>query len=147
MIPRYPIMPACLMVLFVFLTGFRVGAEPLYPLLSPAAADSVRTLLRQGKPDTNRVNWLLLLGEDFLNKGGLIPGYRDTVGRYCREALALSRSLHFKKGQIRSGYFLGILSSRQGNVEQGVSLAKQALALSRDIGNLPLDAEGWYYLG
>jgi two-component sensor histidine kinase len=147
MIPRYPIMPACLMVLFVFLTGFRVGAEPLYPLLSPAAADSVRTLLRQGKPDTNRVNWLLLLGEDFLNKGGLIPGYRDTVGRYCREALALSRSLHFKKGQIRSGYFLGILSSRQGNVEQGVSLVKQALALSRDIGNLPLEAEGWYYLG
>ena len=131
----------------VFITDLQVRAEPFHPQLSPVAADSVRTLLRQGTLDTNRVNWLLQLGEDFLNKGGLFLGYRDSVGRYCREALALSQSLQYKKGQIRSGYFLGILSSRQGNVEQGVSLVKKALALSRDLGNLPLEAEGWYYLG
>ena len=156
MIPRYPMMPACLLVLLVFLTGLRAGAEPLHPLLSPAAADSVRALLRQGKPDTNRVNWLLLLGEDFLNKSQealalshafLIPGDLDSAGRYCREALALSQSLHFKKGQIRSGYLSGILAFQRGNVAQGVSLIKQALALSQQMGNLPLEAEGWYYLG
>jgi two-component sensor histidine kinase len=147
MIPRYPMMPACLLVLLVFLTGLRAGAEPFHPLLSPAAADSLRTLLRQGKPDTNRVNWLLQLGEDFLNKGGVIPGDRDSAGRYCQEALALSQSLHFKKGQIRSGYFLGILSSWRGNVEQGVSLVKKALALSQQMDNLSLEAEGWFYLG
>jgi two-component sensor histidine kinase len=156
MIPRYPMMPACLLVLLAFLTGLRAGAEPLHPLLSPAAADSVRTLLRQGKPDTNRVNWLLQLGEDFLNKSQdalvlsqtyLIPGDLDSAGRYCQEALALSQSLHFKAGQIRSGYLSGILASQRGNVEQGVSLVKQVLALSQDTGNLALEAEGWYYLG
>ena len=146
MIPRYPMLPACLLVLLVFLTGLRVGAEPLYPLLSPAAADSVRTLLRQGKPDTNRVNWLLLLGEDFFNKD-LRPGDLDSAGRYCQEALALSRSLHFKTGQIRSGYLSGILASQRGNFAQGVSLVKKALTLSQHLGNLPLEAEGWYYLG
>jgi two-component sensor histidine kinase len=146
MIPRYPIVSAFLLVLLVFLTGFRAGAEPLYPRLSPAAADSVRTLLRQGKPDTNRVKWLLQLGEDFLNKA-LRPGDLDSANRYCQEALALSQSLQYKKGQIRSGYLLGILASERGNSEQGVSLIKQALALSRALSNLPLEAEGWYYLG
>ncbi len=146
MITRYPMMPVCLLVLLVCLTGLRVGAEPLHPLLSPAAADSVRTLLRQGKPDTNRVNWLLQLGEDFLNKD-LTPGDLDSAGRYCREALALSQSLHFKKGQIRCGYLSGIRSSLQGNFAQGVSQIQQALTLSQQMGSLALEAEGWYYLG
>jgi len=145
--------------MFYFTRNLRIGlvlgllvgssgapAEPLYPLLSPAAADSVRTLLRQGKPDTNRVNWLLQLGEDFLNKD-LRPGNLDSAGRYCQEALALSQSLHFKTGQIRSRYLLGVLSSGRGNFAQGVSQIKQALTLNRDVGNLPLEAEGWYYLG
>jgi tetratricopeptide (TPR) repeat protein len=145
--------------MFYFTRNLRIGlvlgllvgssgapAEPLYPLLSPAAADSVRTLLRQGKPDTNRVNWLLQLGEDFLNKD-LRPGNLDSAGRYCQEALALSQSLHFKTGQIRSRYLLGVISSGRGNFAQGVSQIKQALTLNRDVGNLPLEAEGWYYLG
>lgn len=137
-------MPAFLLVLLAFLTGFRVWAEPLYPLLSPAGVDSVRTLLRQSKPDTNRVNWLLQLGENFLNKSqsDLIPGDLDSAGRYCGEALTLSRSLQYKKGQIRSGYLSGILASRQGNFAQGVLLVKQALTLSQEVGNLPLEAEG-----
>jgi two-component sensor histidine kinase/tetratricopeptide (TPR) repeat protein len=124
-------------------------AEHLYPRLSPAAADSVRTLLRQGKPDTNRVNWLLQLGGDFLKKSPshLIPGDLDSAGRYYREALALSQSLHYRKGQIRCGYLSGILASQRGNAEGGVSLVKQALTLSQQMGNLALEAEGWYYLG
>ncbi len=146
MIPRYLMMPAWLLMLLVFLNSFRVGAEPFQPLLSSAAADSVRTLLRQGKPDTNRVNWLLQLGEDFI-ENSFIPGNLDSVSRYCQQALVLSRSLQYKKGQIRSGYLSGLLSSWQGNVEKGVTLIKQALTQSRDIGNLPLEAEGWYYLG
>ncbi len=70
MMPRYPMMPACLLVLLVLLTGLRAGAEPLHPLLSPAAADSVRTLLRQGKPDTNRVSQLIRLGKYQVYKPG-----------------------------------------------------------------------------
>ncbi|MDR7127927.1 two-component sensor histidine kinase [Algoriphagus sp. 4150] len=149
MIPRYPIMFAFLLILLVFLTGFQVRAQTFHPWLSSAAADSVYTLLQQSKPDTNRVNWLLQLGEDLVNKSQshLIPGDLDSAGRYYREALALSQSLHFKQGQIRSGYLSGILASHQDNFAQGVSLVKQALALSRDLGNLPLEAEGWYYLG
>ncbi|HLW19405.1 MAG TPA: histidine kinase dimerization/phosphoacceptor domain -containing protein [Cyclobacteriaceae bacterium] len=154
MTSRHPILPAFLLILLIFLTGFRVSAQTFHPWLSSAAADSIHTLLQQSKPDTNRVNWLLRLGEDFLSKSGImterllvIPAYRDSVGRFGQEALALSQSLEYKKGQIRSGYLLGILFSRQGNVEEGVSLIKKAMALSRDLGNLPLEAEGWYYLG
>src|SRR5690554_4435796 len=149
MTSRHPILPAFLLILLIFLTGYRVGAQTFHPWLSSAAADSVHTLLQQSKPDTNRVNLLLRLGEDFVNKSQshLIPGDLDSAGRYYREALALSQSLHFKQGQIRSGYLSGILASHQDNFAQGISLVKQALALSRDLGNLPLEAEGWYYLG
>ncbi|WPR77321.1 histidine kinase dimerization/phosphoacceptor domain -containing protein [Algoriphagus sp. NG3] len=149
MIPRPPIMFAFLLILLVFLTDFRVRAQTFHPWLSSAAADSVHRLLQQSKPDTNRVNWLLQLGEDFVNKSQshLIPGDLDSADRYYGEALALSQSLHFKQGQIRSGYLSGILASHQDNFSQGVSLVKQALALSRDLGSLPLEAEGWYYLG
>lgn len=146
---RHQIRPACLLVLMVFLVGHRVGAQTFNPWLSSAAADSVLTLLLQSKADTNRVNWLLQLGEDFVNKSQshLLPGDLDSAGRYYREALALSESLHFRQGQIRSGYLLGILASHQDNFAQGVSMVKQALALSQDLGNLRLEAEGWYYLG
>ncbi|WP_439490821.1 tetratricopeptide repeat protein [Algoriphagus sp.] len=149
MIPRRPIMFAFLLILLVFLTDFRVRAQTFHPWLSSAAADSVHRLLQQSKPDTNRVNWLLQLGEDFVNKSQshLILGDLDSADRYYGEALALSQSLHFKQGQIRSGYLSGILASHQDNFSQGVSLVKQALALSRDLGSLPLEAEGWYYLG
>jgi two-component sensor histidine kinase len=149
MISRHQIMPACLLILMLFLVGHRVGAQTFHPWLSSAAADSVHTLILQSKADTNRVNWLLELGEDFANKSQshLLPGDLDSAGRYYREALALTESLHFKQGQIRSGYLLGILASHQDNFAQGVSMVKEALALSQALGNLRLEAEGWYYLG
>jgi len=154
MIPRCPILPACLLIVLVLLTGYRVGAEPFHPLLSSASVDSISSLLLHSKPDTNRVNWLLQLGEDFLSKSGImtdrlqaLPGYGDSVSRYGQEALALSQSLQYRKGQIRSGYVLGRLFSRQRHVEEGVSLIKKAMAWSGDLGDLPLEAEGWYYLG
>src|SRR5690554_5081897 len=114
MTSRHPILPAFLLTLLIFLIGFRVSAQTFHPSLLSAAADSVHTLLQQSKPDTNRVNWLLRLGEDVLSRSGImterllvIPAYRGGVGRFGQEALALSQSWEYKKGQIRSGYLLG----------------------------------------
>ncbi|CAA9249548.1 MAG: hypothetical protein AVDCRST_MAG56-1847 [uncultured Cytophagales bacterium] len=82
-------------------------------------------------------------GEDFYNKEG-VP---DSADRYCSAALALGEALRFAAGQIRSRYLLGMISSKRGNFGQGVALIKKALPLSRNMGNRPLEAEGWYYLG
>ena len=146
MIPRFPMLPACFLVLGVLLTGFRVGAEPLYPLLSPAAADSVRTLIRHSKPDTNRVKWLLQLGENFFNKT-FMPGNLDSADHYCRQAQAMSDALQFAQGQIRSGYLCGTITFRRGDTGRAVFLVSKGITLSHSAGLKALEAEGWFYLG
>ncbi|MBD0297567.1 MAG: hypothetical protein ICV84_20640 [Flavisolibacter sp.] len=54
----------------------------MYPLLSPAAADSLRTLLRQDKPDTNRVSQLIRLGEYQVYKPGEFTADMDSARTY-----------------------------------------------------------------
>jgi tetratricopeptide (TPR) repeat protein len=135
------------LVLSVLLPDLRLRAEPLYPLLGPASLDSLRTLLRQARPDTNRVNVLLRLAEDLLNKRDGAPARVDSAAHYLKAALALSQALGYAPGKIRGGYLSGLVAAHRGDGAGAVSLITGARRLGRQTGNQSLEAEGWYYLG
>ncbi len=122
-------------------------AEPLHPLLSTGAVDSLRTLLAQSRADTHRVQWLLRLGEDFHNKREIAATHLDSAQAYLVRAQRLSNALGFTTGQVRSGFLLGLVTARQGDRQLGVSAIENALLASRKSRLALLEAEGWYYLG
>jgi two-component sensor histidine kinase len=122
-------------------------AEPLYPLLSRPAADSLRTRLRQQRPDTNRVKALLRLSHDLITRHEELDAGLDSAYAYARQALALSQALGFGRGQISSQYALGRLLPYLGQPAPGLALLRQALARSQQLGERRLTADGWYYLG
>ena len=129
------------------LPDLRLRAEPLYPLLGPATLDCLRTTLRQAPPDTNRVHLLLRLAEDLFNKRNAVPARVDSAARYLAQALALSKSLGYTPGKVRSGYLSGLVAAHRGDGAGAVALIAGARRLGRQTGNLSLEAEGWYYLG
>ncbi|MBD0259008.1 MAG: histidine kinase [Cytophagales bacterium] len=135
------------LVLSVLLPDLRLRAEPLYPLLGPGTLDSLRATLRQARPDANRVNVLLRLAEDLLNKRDGAPARVDSAERYLKEALALTHALGHTPGKIRGGYLSGLVAAHRGDGAGAVSLITGARRLGRQTGNLSLEAEGWYYLG
>jgi two-component sensor histidine kinase len=135
------------LVLSVLLPDLRLRAEPLYPLLGPATLDSLRTTLRHGRPDSNRVNVLLRLAEDLINKSEGAPARADSADHYLKGALALSHALGYTPGKIRCGYLSGLVAAHRGDGAGAVSLITRARRLGRQTGNQSLEAEGWYYLG
>ena len=122
-------------------------AEPLYPLLSTGAVDSLRTLLTQSRADTNQVQWLLRLGEDFLNKREIAVTHLDSARHYFTRGQRLSSALRFTAGRIRSGFLLGLVTARQKDRQLGMYAIERALSASRKSRLALLEAEGWYYLG
>jgi two-component sensor histidine kinase len=136
-----------LLLLLLLLTAHLPSpAEPLYPLLSRAAVDSLHALLRQPRQDTNRVNALVSLSHDLLTKQEELNTPLDSAYAYARQALALSQALGFGRGYIGSQYALGRLLPYRHQAAQGQALLRQALARSQQQGERRLTADGWYYL-
>ena len=94
------------LVLGLLVGSSRAPAEPLHPLLSTGAVDSLRALLTQSRADTLRVQWLLRLGEDFLNKGEMALTHLDSARQYFTRAQRLSNALRFAS----SGVFARLLA-------------------------------------
>jgi two-component sensor histidine kinase len=135
------------LVLGLLVGSSRALAEPLYPLLSTGAVDSLRTRLAQSREDTTQVQRLLRLGEDFLNKREIAVAHLDSAQTYLVQAQRLSNALQFTAGQIRSGFLLGLLTARKGDTRRGASSIERALSASQKSRLALLEAEGWYYLG
>jgi two-component sensor histidine kinase len=92
-----------------------LGALPLPAQpLTVAQADSLKEILREGEPDTNRVRNLLELGAYYRNKT-LDPARNlDTALVLARQAQALSRQLHFGAGTEEAVLSVGKVYLRQG---------------------------------
>jgi two-component sensor histidine kinase/tetratricopeptide (TPR) repeat protein len=135
-----------LLLLLLLATSLPGRAEPLYPLLSRTAVDSLHALLRQPRQDTNRVNALLCLSHDLLTKQEELNTPLASAYAYARQALALSQALGFGRGCIGSQYALGRLLPYRHQAAQGQALLRQALARSQQQGQRRLTADGWYYL-
>ncbi|WP_210521647.1 tetratricopeptide repeat-containing sensor histidine kinase [Hymenobacter terricola] len=127
----------------LLLAGWPLRAEPLYPLLRPATADSLQQQLRRTPPGRQRLGLLLRLGQDIIVKFG---APLDSAEAYCREAAALSRRLGDAQGQIESSYALGNLCLARNQVAEGTKWLAQGLASSARQHYVRLEADGWYYL-
>lgn len=135
-------------LLFLILLVSRYGwAEPLQPPLSQAAVDSLTRLLPQTAPDTNRVNVLLLLSQNLIDRHNELGTDLANADEYARQAQALSDKLHFTSGKIRSLFMLSRTSEIKEHSAIGTALVQEALALCRQQHYLRLEALGWYYLG
>ncbi|MDF7814075.1 histidine kinase dimerization/phosphoacceptor domain -containing protein [Hymenobacter sp. YC55] len=139
------------LLLFIACTG---QAEPLYPLLSQKAVDSLQQLRRQSKPDTQRVRLLLQLGEYIISRnrelqimaGGQVKQGVDSAYAYSSQAAALSQTLHFTSGTIASLQALGRLNQDQDK-EAARAQLRESIRLARQHGYWKLEAIGWLYLG
>ncbi len=135
-------------LLFLLVIASRCAwAEPLQPLLSQTAVDSLVKLLPQIAADTNRVNVLLLLSQNFIDRRDELGAGLADADAYGRQAEALSDKLHFTSGKIRSLFMLGRASEIKEHSAAGVALLRNALALCRQQHYRHLEALGWYYLG
>jgi two-component sensor histidine kinase len=119
-------------------------AEPLYPFLNQANADSLRRKLWQSSPSIDRVNLLVRLGFDLTAKGLYSNKPTDSAKFYIRQAQALSKSLHYDAGQIESDYAWANLIAQDRMAARQLIL--QALARSQKQHDNYREALGWYFL-
>ncbi|MBC6992328.1 sensor histidine kinase [Hymenobacter sp. BT491] len=137
---------AILLLLFALTTRL-LRAEPLYPLLSPGAADSLRQQLWHTPPDTPRVDVLLRLCEDLVARYWGLGTPLDSAAAFGQQAAQLSQRLGYLRGKIKSQYALGNLALSLNQVAEGTRLLVQGLARSRQARDRRLEADGWYYRG
>ena len=126
--------------------GWTLRAEPLYPLLRPATADSLRQELWRTLPGRRRLQLLLRLGQDLIINHRDVVALLDSAEAYCQQAAALSRRLSDAHGQIESRYALGNLCLARDQVAEGTKWLEQGLASSTRLHYARLEADGWYYL-
>ncbi|RZL15580.1 MAG: histidine kinase [Hymenobacter sp.] len=128
------------------LASFRSQAEPITPLLSPAAQRHLRAQLWRTPAGTARVTMLLQLSNDLVDRHGELDTPLDSAAAYARQAYALSNALHFSTGRIRSLYLLGLLHNFVQPDTLGRPLMRQGIVLSQQQGQRTLEALGWGYL-
>jgi len=141
--------PLVVLLLTAFTTRAQSCAPAGYPAVSPMYADSLKGLVRQNNPDTNRVKQLILLSEYYLSRHKEIGDkeYLADTYRYYRQAAGLSNALRFVSGQIRCRYLLSSIISRQGGPEGEVKdVIAEGIGLSQRAGDKLLEAEGWHAL-
>lgn len=136
-----------IVLLLLLAAGLSGQAEPLYPLLSKAAADSLRQRLWQSPPGHNRFDMLLALSTDILARHEELNTPLDSAFAYAQQAEALSKTRRDANEQISSQINLGHLILYFGKIKEGMSLLRQAIARSHQLPNPRLEADAWFYLG
>ena len=146
-IPAFPLagMIRTLLLILLALASNSLRAEPLYPLLSPTAADSLRRQLRHMPPSPQRADGLLRLSQNLIDSYWGLGTPLDSAAAYCQQAAELSQRLSYVRGQIKSQYVLGNLALSLNQVPAGTDLLSQGLARSRQLHDPRLEADGWYY--
>jgi two-component sensor histidine kinase len=126
--------------------AFASQAEPIRPLLRPAAVAHLQAQLRQPLPDTSRATVLLQLADNLLAQHEEIDTSLDGVAAYGQQAQALSEQAGFVVGRIGSLYTLGRLHELTTTDTLGRPLLRRGIALSQQHGRQALEGLGWFYL-
>jgi tetratricopeptide (TPR) repeat protein len=92
--------------------------------------DSLVTLLKTAKEDTNKVNYLNDLSWQYNNIGDC-----DTALYYGNSALQLAQRLIFKKGVANSFSNIGIIYGTQGNYPKALDYLFRSLKTMEEYGN------------
>jgi two-component sensor histidine kinase len=140
-------MKRALLLLLLLLKVIPASAEYLYPRLSPHSVDSLKKLLWQSQPDTNRVILQLKLSEDLVAKHHELLTGLDSALFYSKQAQKLSTQLHYAAGEIRSLYVIGYVANAKAESTAGKRIIEKGIQLSKQRGDKRLEAMGWYYLG
>jgi two-component sensor histidine kinase len=136
-----------LLLLCLLVASLTSRAEGIYPQLSQAALNSLRSRLRASRPDTIQVLLLVRLGQGYLTRADKIGTSPDSARTYCEQVAALSEKLHFATGRICSLYLLGQLHARTAQDTSAAAFFRRGLALSQRLGNRHFEAFGWFWLG
>jgi len=107
----------------------------LFFMVSPANAqqrkiDSLYSLLRTEKEDTNRVNTLIKLSWEFY-----ITGDYNKSDSLCKIVLPLGQKLNFKRGVAFAYNYLGNTASDRGNNPEALNYKHKALKIFQEINN------------
>jgi len=116
---------------FIFLILILFAALGVTSFAQTPRIDSLLTVLKTEKEDTNKVNTLHELTRAYLFE----LNDNEKVGEYGKKQLLLSQKLNFKKG-IAYGYLnCAIVSRTSGDVQQALIYDKKSLELMKEIGN------------
>jgi two-component sensor histidine kinase/tetratricopeptide (TPR) repeat protein len=96
---------------------------------TPAWTDSLRAALRLTRPDTNRVNLLVALGQAYIAGERKPASAPDTALLLSGQAYALSRSLNYPRGQGLSHLVAARAYRAKKQPQQGKRYAEQAIGL------------------
>ncbi len=102
--------------------------------ITVARADSLKGLLREGKPDTSRVQALFKLSDHYLRRTLDAEQNRDSALVLARRAGELSKQLSYPEGQEEAIFLAGKIYVRQG--EYG--LVRQLLARVSEVNRIRL---------
>jgi two-component sensor histidine kinase len=119
-----PLLRYLLLAFFVF----PLGAQP------PAAPDILREGLKHSPADTNRVLLLLDLAQFYQCKPGEKVQDLDSALLLARQAVALSQSLGFYRGEGKGHLLLAKALREKGALPQGKRQAEQAMAIAQKYG-------------
>jgi two-component sensor histidine kinase/tetratricopeptide (TPR) repeat protein len=134
---------------FLLLTCLFTGSAVLSQgsdLQNTFYVDSLKTELRRSKPDTNRINLLLLLTDPFVTSNDNKSHNLDTALSYTRQADSLSNILKFTKGLILGRYHLASLLVQKGETQKAEDMLLEGIKISKESGYNRQGAEGWYTL-
>ncbi|MDP1747120.1 MAG: tetratricopeptide repeat protein [Bacteroidota bacterium] len=92
--------------------------------------DSLFTLQKTDKPDSNKVNHSLSLGREFIK-----IGLYDTALYYCNSALQLAQQLNFKNGIASSYSIIGTVFYYQGDYSSTLDYYFKALKINEELNN------------
>ena len=114
---------------------------------SATSIDSLIALLRYSVADTSRVNLLLALSRAYVPESSESLSNPDTALVLVRQAYALSRALHYPKGQ-GSSFLVGARALQEkGEFVQSRKYARQAITIFTQAHDLKRAAQAYQALG
>ena len=92
-------------------------------------ADSLKNIVSSAKEDTNKVNALILLSDEYRSSN------INQSLEFAKQSLKLSEQLNFDRGQVSSNNAIGIANYFMGNYPQALSHYIKAIKILEKTGN------------
>lgn len=116
---------------------------PVQALPSVLRVDSLLKQLKTSKADTNRVKLLIDLSTFYIRKIGSKASDLDSALLLAREAIVLSQSLEFYKGEGKSYLLVSKALREKGELQEGKSYAERAMNIFIRHGNQSMMGYGY----
>ena len=125
------------LIISIFLTGFFFYSNGQ----NPRVVDSLNQLLAKTGQDTNRVNLLMQIGNEYFFTRP------DTARVIAEKALALSRDLHYVRGVVANLNELAEATRFLGNYPLALKLNFEALQMNREMKDINGEARTMAFIG